>query len=89
MSSKEDFKNVLLSKPHCNIGKLGITEDMINHIEQLLKDHKIIKVKVLKSFAYDKDIDNISEKVARKSDAYLQDVRGKTFILSKKRIKDL
>lgn len=89
MPSKEDYKDVLLSKPHCRIGKLGINKDMINHILTLLKKHKIIKVKVLKSYHFDKQMENIAKEVANKTNSYLLDVRGKTFILSRNRIKGL
>ncbi|MGV9197839.1 MAG: YhbY family RNA-binding protein [Promethearchaeia archaeon] len=82
-----EFKKVLLGKAHCRVGKSGITKDIIHHIENLLKKHKIIKVKVLRSYAFDKNIESIAKEIAEKSRSYLQDVRGKTFILSKNRIK--
>lgn len=37
-------------KPIINIGKNGLTPEMIDHIKLLLKKKKLIKIKLLKSY---------------------------------------
>lgn len=84
------FKEILLGEPHCILGKKsssGITEEFINHVVSLLKRYKIIKVKALKSAANRSNIKDIATQVSERSHSYLLDLRGRTFILSKKPIK--
>jgi len=84
------FKKVLLGEPHGIIGKKcssGITEEFINHVVSLLKRYRIIKVKALKSVANKSNIKDIASQVSERSHSYLLDLRGRTFILSKKPIK--
>ncbi|MHA1297118.1 MAG: YhbY family RNA-binding protein [Promethearchaeota archaeon] len=87
MDYKEKFKEVLLSSPHCILGKNGITEQFITHVTQLLKQHKIIKIKALKSIANRNNIKELASEIARRTDSYLLDVRGKKIIISKINIK--
>lgn len=86
MDYPEVFKKVLLEEPHCILGKKGLTEEFITHVIQLLKRYKVIKVKALKSVANKSNIKDIASKVAEKSNSFLVDLRGKTFILSKQQI---
>lgn len=87
MGYTEDFKKMLKSKPHCILGKRGITNEFINHVITILKRFKIIKVKVLKSVANKNNIREIANQVARLTNSHLLDVRGKIFIISIKPIK--
>ena len=43
-----------LLDPVVRIGKNGVTETMQEHVKKLLKKRKLIKVKLLKSFAKDR-----------------------------------
>jgi len=84
------FKKVLLGEPHCIVGKKctsGITDEFINHVVSLLKRYRVIKVKALKSVANKSNIKDIATQVSERSHSYLLDLRGRTFILSKKPIK--
>lgn len=84
------LKKVLLGEPHCILGKKcasGITEEFINHVVSLLKRYKVIKIKALKSVANKSNIKDIATQVSERSHSYLLDLRGRTFILSKKQIK--
>ena len=84
------FKKVLLGEPHCIVGKKctsGITDEFINHVVSLLKRYRVIKVKALKSVANKSNIKDIAAQVSERSHSYLVDLRGRTFILSKKPIK--
>ncbi len=87
MDFQKDFQKVLLSKPHVILGKKGITDEFIKHVLKLLKKYKIIKIKVLKSIAYNSNIKEIANQISKETNSYLIDVRGKKFILSKYPIK--
>ena len=84
MDDTEVYKKVLLGKPHCILGKSGLTGEFINHVLNLLKRYKVIKVKVLKSVGTKSNIRDIAAQIAEQTGSYLIDLRGKTFILSKK-----
>ncbi|MFW9899551.1 MAG: YhbY family RNA-binding protein, partial [Candidatus Thorarchaeota archaeon] len=47
----KEFKKILLSDPNAILGKKGITDEFINHINNLLNRYKIIKIKALKTVA--------------------------------------
>ena len=82
MDYQKEFKNVLLSQPNCILGKNGITNEFINHVNKLLKRYKVIKIKALKSVARKSNIKTLAHKISQLSNSYLIDVRGKMFILS-------
>ncbi len=86
MSHQNEFKKVLLSPPHAICGKQGITEEFILHVQHLLKKYKIIKIKMLKSIATKTNIRSIAEQISNSTNSNLLDVRGKTIIISKKKI---
>ena len=83
----KEFQKVLLSKPHCTLGKNGITDEFIKHIITLLQKYKIVKIKALKSVANKNNIREIAKQVVNMTDSHLLDVRGKAFIISKTPIK--
>jgi len=88
--NKEVFKDVLLGEPHCILGKKcasGITVEFINHVVSVIKKYRVIKIKALKSVANKSNIKGLATQVSERSNSYLLDVRGRTFILSKKPIK--
>jgi RNA-binding protein len=88
MSYNEDFKKALLAEPHVILGKKGITDDFIQHVNVLLKRYKIIKVKALKSIATKNTVKKIAIQVSQATDSNLLDVRGFKFIISKDPIKN-
>ena len=89
MDYQKEFKKTLLEKkPHCTLGKLGLTEEFILHVTKLLKRYKIIKIKALKTIASKSNIDSIADEISKLTSSYLLDVRGKIFILSLKPIKE-
>ncbi|MBA7522984.1 hypothetical protein ES705_15106 [subsurface metagenome] len=85
--NQDEFKKVLLSQPHCTLGKKGITDEFNVHVRQLLKRYKIIKIKMLKSIATKSNIKSIADQISQATDSYVLDVRGKTIIVSKHQIK--
>ena len=88
MDYQKEFKKALLLKPHCTLGKQGVTEEFILHVTKLLKRYKIIKIKALKTIASKSNIDSIAVEISKLTSSYLLDVRGKIFILSLKPIKE-
>lgn len=87
MDYKEKFNKTQLSKPHCILGKNGITTEFISHVSRLLKRFRVIKIKALKTVASKSNIKDIAIKISKLTDSHLIDVRGKIFILSLKQIK--
>ncbi len=83
MDYHEEFKKVLLGDPHCMLGKNGVTVEFLEHVSTLLKRYKIVKIKALKSIAENSDIRALAEDIKEKTNAFLLDMRGKTFIISK------
>ena len=87
MVYSKEFKKILLSDPSAILGKKGITDEFINHINNLLNRYKVIKIKALKTVANKSKIKEIAKNIAADTESYLLDVRGFKFILSKNPIK--
>ncbi len=68
-----------------NVGKNGITENLINEINLLLDKHGMVKVKMLKNFRMisGKHKKELAEEIASKVRGELVDFRG--FVLTFKR----
>lgn len=81
-----DFNKVRLGPIDVHIGKNGITPGLIEHITQLLKQKKIVKIKIMRETAHEYGIDLIIEQLLNQLKVYVLDVRGYTFIISKKKI---
>lgn len=86
MGNYQDFKEVLLGDPHCILGKNGLTTEFLDHVSSLLKRYKIVKIKALKSIANKTNIKDIAQQITLKTGSHLNDIRGKTFIISKDQI---
>ena len=82
MSYQNEFKKVLLSSPHATLGKKGLTDEFLAHVQHLLKRYKMIKIKVLKSIATTSNITSFANQIAQATNSYVLDVRGKTIIFS-------
>ena len=82
MDYQEQYKKVLLSRAHCNLGKKGITNDFVNHVQSLLKKYKIIKIHALKSIANKSNIKEIASHISQATDSYVLDIRGRMIIVS-------
>ncbi len=89
MSYQKEFKQALLSQPHCILGKHGVSDEFVNHVAKLLKRYKIIKVKALKSVVTKTNIKELAQKISKLTNSYLIDIRGKIFILSLYKIKKI
>ncbi len=82
MDYQKEFKSTLSSQPNCILGKSGITNEFVNHVNKLLKRYKVIKIKALRSVATKSNIKELANKISELTNSYLIDVRGKIFILS-------
>ena len=83
MDYQDEYKRALLSPPHCNLGKKGVSDEFVTHVAKLLKTYKIIKIKVLKSAIIQSNLKELSEQIVNATDSYLLDIRGKTILISK------
>ena len=82
MDYEKEFKKVLVSQPHCILGKKGITEEFISHVIKLLKRYKVIKIKALRTVTSKFNINDVAEKISSLTNSYLLDIRGKIIIVS-------
>ena len=82
MDYQNEYKKALLSKPHCILGKKGISEEFKIHVANLLKRYKVIKVKALKTIATRSNIKDLADKISNLTDSHILDVRGRIIILS-------
>lgn len=83
MDNSEKFKRVLLTPPHCTLGKNGITDEFLTHVTKLLKRYKMIKIKALKSVANKLNIKALATEISTNTNSYILDIRGRTIIISK------
>ena len=82
MSYQNEFKKVLLSSPHATLGKKGLTDEFLTHVQRLLKRYKIIKIEILKSVATKSNITSFAEKISQATNSHVLDVRGKMIVIS-------
>lgn len=72
------------SRGDINIGRRGVTDNLISEVKKHLKTQKCLKIKVLKNareFISDEDVQNIAKAV----NAAIIDRRGFTYILIDKK----
>ncbi|MFC1753028.1 YhbY family RNA-binding protein [Thermoproteota archaeon] len=70
-----------LMDPVVRIGKNGVTDSILVHTKALLKKRKLIKVKMLKSFADTHDKKLTANKLAEDAGAVLIELVGSTIVL--------
>lgn len=83
MDYQEQYKKVLLSAPHCILGKKGITKEFIEHVASLLKRNKVIKIKVLKTIGTKENIKVLANNISESTNSKILDIRGRMIILLK------
>lgn len=66
-----------------NIGKNGITKELVSEIKLRLKKHKTLRIKILKSALADRDKKEIAKEVSEKVNGKVRKVKGNTFFLEK------
>ncbi len=66
------------------VGKNGVTDNLIAEIKIQLKKKKKLRIKILRSAMTERDRKEIAAEVADLTRSRLLQLRGNTFILSKK-----
>ena len=88
MDYEDEYKRTLVSPPHCNLGKNGLSDEFIAHVTKLLKKYKIIKIKVLKSALHLSNTKDLAKQIVKATDSHILDTRGRTIIISKRQLKN-
>ena len=79
----ELIKSVMHAPPAMNIGKRGITDQIMVEIKNLLKRFRIIKLKFLKAILENNDLKDLTQEIILKSKSKLVEIRGHNIIISK------
>ena len=72
-------------KPTVWVGKAGVTEGLVGEVSKQLDAHRAVKVKVQKSALVERTVEDVAAEVAEKTGAELIEVRGRTFVLYRRR----
>lgn len=78
--ARKMFNQLTISQ---QIGKNGVTENTLKKISELLKQKRIIKVKMLQSISRDLDIEEIIEDICNRTKSTFVKKVGNTFCLLK------
>ena len=76
-----------IESPTVNIGKEGVTVQIVNEVAKQLNARKMIKVKILKTALKKIETKEIAVKISEQTESELVDVRGHTFLLFKRKKK--
>ncbi|MCE4617514.1 MAG: YhbY family RNA-binding protein [Desulfurococcales archaeon] len=84
MVNKEHFHQ---RKAEINIGKRGLEKPVIEEIKKRLEKHGIVKVKILRTGIVASGLERreLARTVAEETGARLIGIKGRTFILAKKK----
>ncbi len=72
--------------PVCQIGKAGLSEEIIDQIDSVLEARELIKVKVLKSCL--DDAGDMADEIARSLDCHVVQKIGRSFLLYRKPLEE-
>ena len=84
MNTKDLKSKTQAIEPCVRIGKNGLTDTMISEIIKNIKKHKLIKVKLLKSFIHDKDKKQVAQEIAEKTKSKIVKITGFVIVLFKR-----
>jgi len=70
-------------KPTVQIGKYGLTGEVLKEINKQLKDKKLIKIRLQRAFVLGKSRKEIAEEIANKTNARIVSIVGNTISLFK------
>ena len=68
-------------KPTVQIGKYGLTDEVLKEINKQLKEKKLIKIRLQRAFVLGKSRKEIAEQIASKTGARVVSVVGNTISL--------
>lgn len=66
-----------------NIGKRGITENLLNEINLLLEKRRAVRIKLLKNFSRRNEKEKVVEELKEKLKCKIRDVRGFVIIVER------
>jgi RNA-binding protein len=76
-------------KPTVWIGKGRVSQEVVKEIGRQLEKRETVKVKILKSALQEAKATEIATEISRRIEAELIDVRGHTFLLYKRRRRNI
>ena len=74
-----------LIEPTIWIGKEGVSQQLIQHVQSQLKGRELVKLKLQKSALTNSETESIAKEISAATDSTLIDVMGHTFALYKKK----
>jgi RNA-binding protein len=72
-------------EPTIWIGKEGLSQQLIQHVQNQLKARELVKVKLQKSALTDSETESVAKKTSGATGSIIVDVIGHTFTLYKKK----
>ncbi len=66
------------------IGKKGITPELLQEVKRRIKERRTLKVKILRAGLTGSGVDTLAESLVEATDAHLVEVRGHTFVMTRK-----
>jgi len=75
-----------LLKPVIQVGKFGITNNVVEEVRKQLKKKKVVKIKFLKSITREKPMHNLALDLASLTGSELIHQIGSTVVLTEKKI---
>jgi len=82
-------RELSVEKPTVWVGKEGATPQIVNEISRQLEKKEIVKAKILRSALKDEEAKDVASKIAQQTNSSLIEVRGHTFLLYKRRKKEV
>jgi len=76
-------------KPTVWIGKGRVSQEVVREIGRQLEKRETVKVKILKSALQEAKAAEIAAEISKQTEAELVDVRGHTFLLYKRRRRNI
>ena len=74
-----------LEKPTVWVGKAGVSEGLLEEVSRQLDARRAVKVKVQRSALAERTVEDVAVEVAERTGAELIEVRGRTFVLYRRR----
>mgnify|MGYP006280998455 CR=1 FL=1 len=74
-------------KAKIQIGKYGVTENIIDQVRKYINKHGLVKVKMLKTFAAENDKNQVAQDIAERTNSHVLKIVGFTIILQKNKFK--
>ena len=79
----KEFRVRMQGSADIQIGKSGISPGLLDQVTRLLKQYRLIKIRVLRNAPDPKEIDPIAEQIAQSTGSRVGITRGRCFILYK------